>query len=70
MPEDSSDLVQTVSPTPKLLELVQQAAQNVSAEAAEAHTKPLTKLKWSESSDEVTKEYFTDHYHKVRQASL
>ncbi len=63
--EDTLDVVQTVPPTSRVLELVKEAAQDVRAEAERAQTKPLSKVEWTGRCEEVTKQYFGDHYHKV-----
>ncbi len=63
--EDILDIVQVVSPTTSVLELVKEAAQDIRAEAERAQTKPLSKLVWTSHCEEVTKQYFGDHYQKV-----
>lgn len=63
--DDTLDIVQTVSPTSRVLELVKEAAQGIRAEAERAQTKPLSKMVWTSHCEEVTKQYFGDHYQKV-----
>lgn len=67
---DTLDIVQTAVPTARVLELVEAAAQDVRVEAEKAHTKPLSKVGWTDSCEEVTKQYFGDHYHKVGGSAL
>lgn len=67
--DDTLDIVQSVSPTPRVLGLVKEAAKSVCAEAAQAQTRPLSKVKWTASCEEVTKQYFGDYYYKVREFS-
>jgi len=43
--EDTLDVVQTVSSTFKVLELIKKAAQDICAEADQVQTKPLLKVK-------------------------
>lgn len=63
--DDILDIVQIVPPTTRVLELVKEAAQDIRAEAEGAQTKPLSKLVWTSCCEEVTKQYFGDHYQKV-----
>ena len=67
---DTLDIVQTAVPTARVLELVEDAARDVRAEAERAHTKPLSKVEWTGPCEEVTKQYFGDHYHKVGGSAL
>jgi len=45
--DDTLDVVQTVPPTSRVLELVKEAAQDVRTEAERAQTNPLSKMEWT-----------------------